>query len=537
MWLIGLAGEALACGGFFCNSQQPVDQTGEVVIFEVEGDTITTHARIDYNGTAEEFAWVLPAAGVPELFLSSQALFDRLEIDTSPQLQLEWRSESGCESDADSDVDTDTDADSDTDLDSGSVQVLSVQDMGPYTAVVVDASSPELLVDWLQDNGFGVPDVFTDAVAPYVAGGMNFLALKLAKSVPAGTLPPLGVRWQGERPSVPITLTQVAAVPDLPLTVYVFGDVRAVPLSYLHVQLNPLTYDWFGLDPRWMDGIGRAADEAGGRAFATLFAGHPALDWSCDQYQTEGLELMEVALAWFQALPYRGFVGDTELLNVLRVHVPAPPGVDELDFYNFPYGYPTEWAQLDETFDPVAATADLQARIVEPCQQVDRMLTDSPYVTRMVSLLSPEEMVVDPVFGFNPELPEVDHVQRASFVYDCFTELGKLALPGGYTFAGIPTQINGVPQWTWLDDHRSPAALVIEQLSEEGEGEIVTDLRDEFAALAEASLQPPQEDPEEQVSFAGGGCSCGGGSPRGLPVWIVGLGLVLLGRQRGSRSS
>jgi hypothetical protein len=530
MWLIGLGSEALACGGFFCDSVQPVEQTGEVVIFEVEGGMVTTHARIDYSGPAEDFAWVLPAAGVPELFLSTQALFDRLEVFTGPELALSRQLEPGCASDSDADTDADADSDADTDGDTDTVQVLSVQDVGPYEAVVVDAASPEVLVDWLQDNGYGVPDNFTEAVSPYLSGGMNFVALKLDKSATAGTLPPLGIRWQGERPSIPITLTQVAATANMPLTVYVFGDVRAVPLSYLHVQLNPLVWDWFGLDPRWADGIGRAADEAGGRAFATTYAGEPSLYWSCDLYQPEGLDALTGALAWFQALPYHGFSRDPELINVLRQHVPAPDGVDELSFYNSPYDYPYEWAQLDATFDPVAATEDLVLRIVEPCERVDQMLTDSPYVTRMVSLISPEEMVVDPVFGFNPELPEVDRRLDATLVYDCETEQATLDLPGGYRFEGVPAP-GAQPEWAWIDEHRSPAALVIEQLSEAGEGEILTDLREEFTAAAEATQQPQGEgEGDDETTLAGSGCGCDTGGPAsGAALLLV---LALASRRR-----
>jgi len=40
-----LPGQALACGGFFCDQLEPVDQMGERVVFAVDGDTVTMHVQ------------------------------------------------------------------------------------------------------------------------------------------------------------------------------------------------------------------------------------------------------------------------------------------------------------------------------------------------------------------------------------------------------------------------------------------------------------------------------------------------------------
>ena len=41
----------------------PVDQTGEDILFVVDGAQIEVHIRIQYTGEAERFAWVVPLLG------------------------------------------------------------------------------------------------------------------------------------------------------------------------------------------------------------------------------------------------------------------------------------------------------------------------------------------------------------------------------------------------------------------------------------------------------------------------------------------
>ena len=55
-----------ACGGFFC-SAAPVDQSAERILFAVDREAGTTEmvVQITYQGEDEDFAWVLPVGEVP----------------------------------------------------------------------------------------------------------------------------------------------------------------------------------------------------------------------------------------------------------------------------------------------------------------------------------------------------------------------------------------------------------------------------------------------------------------------------------------
>ena len=51
---------ALACGGFFCDGNQPVVQRAERILFIPDGDQTTTVVEIQYSGQPEDFSWLLP---------------------------------------------------------------------------------------------------------------------------------------------------------------------------------------------------------------------------------------------------------------------------------------------------------------------------------------------------------------------------------------------------------------------------------------------------------------------------------------------
>src|SRR5687768_10662549 len=119
---------ASACGGFFCNNV-PVDQKGEDIVFAVDeekGET-TVHVQIEYTGAAEEFAWVVPVPHVPELLLSTDALFRELGWRTQPRFGLVYEELWECEYDS-TDVDVamsaSSDGGDDDDSGAGGVQVV-----------------------------------------------------------------------------------------------------------------------------------------------------------------------------------------------------------------------------------------------------------------------------------------------------------------------------------------------------------------------------------------------------------------------------
>ena len=84
--------QAAACGGLFCQVV-PINQAGEQIIFRRDGDMVTAVVLIQYVGEAEDFSWVVPVPGIPDLSAGSDLVFAPLESTTRPQFVLETTGE------------------------------------------------------------------------------------------------------------------------------------------------------------------------------------------------------------------------------------------------------------------------------------------------------------------------------------------------------------------------------------------------------------------------------------------------------------
>jgi len=535
---LGLAApsSALACGGFFCNQQDPVDQSSEKIVFEVHEGKVDVHVQVQFQGNAEDFAWIVPVAEVPDLFLSTEDLFTQLSRWSQPIYSL-TRSENGncvyprpehpSESyTSDSGWDSVALADSGESEDGG-INIVGSAQIGSYDTVTLQAETPEALLEWLQDNDYAIPaDLVNGPLAPYVANDSYFVALKLAADASSGTLAPLGMSYPGSVGSIPIQLTSVAATPDMRLEVHVFGEHRAVPSNYLHVQTNDMAIDWlgawwFGYPQNTFDVITRAANEAGGHAFATEFAGSPRPlegffrpDGSMD---TTNLEFISDPFEFFFALQNRGFQGNNSLLEVLRMHWPVPPelNIPEFAFYNCMDCYVT----ADELpFDPAAMKADLHTFVIDPLQRVEDMVGRSAKWTRLTSSLSPVEMTLDPQFVLNDGMPDVPREHTAELIYECGEESPvmeaprRLVVQDGRSMLIPPEgELSGGDYAAWINALDLPRALVVARTGASEEPQIIADYSD-FEPVTGVELDDPDglRNGKQPLNGCSGGCSNGG---------------------------
>src|ERR1700733_12859194 len=86
-----LPGVASACGGFFCNQSQPVNQAAEGIIFADNGDgTVTAVIQIQYQGPSTSFSWLLPISSIniADIGVASDVALQRLQSATNPLYTL-----------------------------------------------------------------------------------------------------------------------------------------------------------------------------------------------------------------------------------------------------------------------------------------------------------------------------------------------------------------------------------------------------------------------------------------------------------------
>ena len=558
------AGPTDACGGFFC-SQVPVDQSGENIVFSVEGGTVTAHIQIRYVGAAEQFAWILPLPSEPAApEVSTDLLFVNLGFATQPIFQPRWNYD-GCQQgrgyDGDVLAGAEDDAASEGDGEGPpSVEVEFQGAVGPYDAVVLTSDDAQAVQDWLTTNGYDLPPETAQLITPYVESDFHFVALKLQNDRQAGDIVPVKVTFPWDRPCVPLRLTSIAATEDMWVRMWVFSDQRSIPLNYRHVLIDEAKIDWPSYGANYTQVVTDAANEAEGRAFVTEFAG-PTSEvrnvwgdlFSTDQYHLDTLALIDDPAAFVNELLAQGFPATPQMQGLLRTHIPMPQalidqGVSEQEFYNSLSYWQDMGALSGFDFDPVAFAADLETLIVVPLMEAQQMM-DLPYLTRMFTTMSPDEMTEDPMFGVSADLDDVSNVHEADiFVYcDKTFMLYQVVLPDGRTIWVDADDATG--SWTYdengnlivpEDDEAEmgsmarlradlPGSDQAQQLYEDRQAVTSYDNRPVIAEV----LAAHNEAVLGGTPFEEDGCACAlASSPSRTPVWGTLLLLGLLLRRR-----
>ena len=479
------ASPADACGCFTPpDPSVPIVQAGERIIFQVKEGVVTAHIQVQYSGPAEEFGWLLPLPSVPEMELGTDEVFAQIVTTTQPRYTLDREFEGSCGfggrgvpglNDA-----SEGSGDPSPDADDGNNTLVIRDTVGPYDFAVLRADSKQPMLDWLRDNRFFVPTGTEDIVDAYIRPGAYFLALKLRKGNEVGDLQPVVLKYESDLPMIPIILTSVAADPDMGIQVWVLGEHRAIPRNYYHTVINDAAIDWLNFGENYVDVVTKAVDESNThQSFVTEYAGTSSvmqniLDYEGRYGSIEDLKARTDAADFVQYLIRNGygifnnappFFGGvqlgTQLLNLLQRDLPVPAGLLDAgitanDYYSNMTWYlgryreqnPELYDDLDVVFDPDVLANDIHERVVEPTLGAGKLFRDNPYMTRLFTTLSPDEMTRDPVFSFNPELPDVANEHRGRLIYYCdldgpldnqgttpamlITEQGwKLWMPGG----------------------------------------------------------------------------------------------------------
>ncbi|MES1172185.1 MAG: DUF2330 domain-containing protein [Bacteroidota bacterium] len=570
---VGLPGQAAACGGLFCNSRPPdpfaplpVAQTGENVVFAIEKDpaggatTLVAHIQILYAGDAAKFSWVVPVDAAPELSVGTDRLFSALASVTQPRFTSQSITDGQCipppmvttdrgamPSAPPSGAPGQADAGFAPNPMAPEVVVTFQGAVGPFDAAVIQSTDPMALKKWLMDNGYIVSDQAAALIDGYVRDGKYFVALKLLNGVAVRAIQPIVLTFKGTEPCVPLRLTAIAANPDMPVRMWILADRRAVPKNFLELKIDDARIDWLAGGSNYNALVTQAANEAGGNAFVTEYAGSAKIGaralWFEGQFNVAALQAAMTPPNYVQVLTAQGLANDTQTLPLLAKHIPMPAavkamGIADAQFYGNLSFY---WSQYAfPPFDLVALTTDITDKIIEPRRIAQAMIDGHPYLTRLNTFISPEEMNVDPLFIINKDLPDVSSVHTAVFRTMCgtmqFTACNapvRLELPDG-RMAWIRSGLPGTTctprgyDVAWLQ--KLPAADVAWQREDVGEGTRKLDntatieaglLLNNRAYPAEQKMFPlPSQGPGKSVtgdparpdpvaSDSGMGCACG----------------------------
>ncbi|MCB9754444.1 MAG: DUF2330 domain-containing protein [Myxococcales bacterium] len=444
---------ARACGGFFTAGEDgvetaTVDQTGENLIYALNGDSVEVHIQVRYdpNTDATSFAWVVPLLAVPSFSVGSEPLFDNVLSGSAPSYQLESRSVL-CEDEGETDTGGSSQVGSSGTGDTGGPvgpEILHRETVGVYDIVVLSDGDAASLMQWLGDNGYEQDPAAEPILAEYLAEGYLFAAFKLTRGVEVDQLHPVVLTYETGEACVPIRLTRIAAAEDLDIRTFFLADTRVAPTNYRHVEINPLAIDWLNLDDiaeSYKTVISEAVDEPGaeGHAFVTEYAGPSSvIDTSGIYRETWDASALEgadpataVDVLMSQAVlscepPDTCEFRHPLIEGLLGQFIPVPAGVTPGQFYSCLSCY--EALIDDAAWDSVAFAAAYEERVVEPGARARALLDTWPYLTRMYTTISPDEMLVDPIFHPSASLPDFDVTRSATRDFNCdFSSVVTLA--------------------------------------------------------------------------------------------------------------
>ena len=183
-----------------------------------------------------------------------------------------------------------------------------------------------------------------------------------------------------------------------------------------------------------------------------------------------------------------------------------PENIDEEEFYNCLGCFPLD----DIPFDGAMVAERIRVEVNPVRELLQDQLSRFSYLTRLYSTLSAAEMIEDPIFSFNPDLPEVAQTRTAVNHVYCDGRQDHLELPDGRRVALDAPLIARQDGETVRGEEVSGASRV-EALPEAGQAELIEAPED---LSEQPGVLPPEvvADLEMPVNPSRGGGAGGAGT-------------------------
>ena len=238
--LLATSAPVYADGGFFKKWRPDVDKdisepVQKAIILYQDGreDLIL---QVKYEGDVEEFAWVIPVPGYPDINVSEPLLFTELAyltyvyipeyVNVDLRIDLHFGGTFGQAKEATP----------------PNVEVWEEGTVGVYDYAILSAIDPDALIEWLNTNGYAFPEDGQDVVDHYIDKEWYFVATRInvdkeASEMNEGMLQPLRLSFDSDEKVYPLRISALSTDAS-EILLYLFADHKLVPEQYEFLSLN-----------------------------------------------------------------------------------------------------------------------------------------------------------------------------------------------------------------------------------------------------------------------------------------------------------
>lgn len=246
-----LSNPADACGGCFHPVTESTVVTGHRMAVSISKTQAVLWDQIRYAGDPAEFSWVLPIKKGAFVEVSSDAFFEALETGTVTTVQAPDEGcaprrdggDIGCSSSLAAPQSADFEGSAGGGAYNG-VQVVHEGTVGPYDTVTLSAENPNALAEWLDDNGYVLPDSVKPIVDAYVAEDFDFIALKLSPNQGVSAMKPVRVVTPGSNYTLPLRMVAAGVGESVDIVLYVIGEGRYETAAFDNGVIQPKLVTW-----------------------------------------------------------------------------------------------------------------------------------------------------------------------------------------------------------------------------------------------------------------------------------------------------
>ncbi len=267
--------DAQACGGCFHQENPPGPEvsvvTGHRMAFSISPTQTVLWDQVEYSGSPQEFAWVLPVKPGARLELASDSWFEVLEAATTtrvlaPQVNCAPFNQDfgggdffegegsgfgcGC-SDALSNS-----ADFGSNGATGGfdgippmeppppVTVVKRETVGPYEVLTLSANVQGALVDWLKMHKYAADPSVQPIIDQYTQEGFDFIAMRLLPDQGVQSMKPVRVISPGASPTLPLRMVAAGTGAETAVTLFVIGEGRWEAQNFPNVAMYAANLTW-----------------------------------------------------------------------------------------------------------------------------------------------------------------------------------------------------------------------------------------------------------------------------------------------------